>query len=268
MDLAFSNLKGIGDKAKSKRWAQQMGTLGSGNHFIEICLDKKDRVWFMLHSGSRGIGNMIGMHFIAQAKKEMEKQDARLPDKNLSYFTKDSAKFVEYVNAVSWAQDYASENRKAMMASIVLNVKHAIPKLETRGENINCHHNYVSVERHYGKDVYVTRKGAIRARKGEMGIIPGSMGSRSYIIRGKGNPESFESCSHGAGRSMSRTAARSRFSEKDLATSMGKIEYNHRKSIIDEIPSAYKDINQVMDAQKDLVDIVHELLQIVSIKGD
>ena len=268
LNFRFMDLKGLNKFILKKEWNAQLGTLGSGNHFIEICLDKEDNVWIMLHSGSRGIGNMIGTHFIAEAKKDMERWMINLPDKDLSYLPEGSEHFQNYVDAVSWAQDYAMLNRELMMAEIIKNMKHYIPSMKILDAGVNCHHNYVEQEHHYGKNVWVTRKGAIRAREGDMGIIPGSMGARSFIVKGKGNPESFCSCSHGAGRKMSRSAAKNLFTTEDLKNSMGDVEYHHRKSLLDEHPDAYKDIDIVMDNQSDLVEVVHELKQIVSIKGD
>ena len=264
----FDDLLGLNEFIEKKKWARQLGTLGSGNHFIEICLDKEDNVWIMLHSGSRGIGNMIGTHFIAMARKEMERWMINLPNKDLAYLPEGSEHFDNYVNAVGWAQDYAMLNRELMFAEVLRNMKHYIPHCEISDVQVNCHHNYVEKENHYGENVFVTRKGAIRARKGDMGIIPGSMGTRSYIVEGKGNVESFHSCSHGAGRTMSRKAAKTKYNTEDLKKSMEGIEYNHRQSIVDEIPNAYKDIDSVMANQKDLVKIKHELRQILSVKGD
>ena len=184
-----------------------MGTLGSGNHFIEVCLDEDDHVWFMLHSGSRGVGNRIGSYFIERAREEMRRLDVNLPDRDLAYLREGTQGFDEYVEAVEWAQRYAAVNRRSMMASVVAAVASTpgVPPFETTAEVVDCHHNYVAREVHFGEDVLVTRKGAVRAAEGDLGIIPGSMGARSYIVRGKGNPESFTSCSHGAGRAMSRT---------------------------------------------------------------
>ncbi|MEG1115237.1 MAG: RtcB family protein, partial [Janthinobacterium sp.] len=191
-----------------RTWICQAGTLGGGNHFIEICLDEEQRVWIMLHSGSRGIGNVIGRYFIAAAQKDMRRHQLQLPDADLAYFSEGSAVFDDYVGAVDWAQDYALLNRSEMMRRVLdVLAKHA-PPFRLDGEAINCHHNYIARETHGNEDLYVTRKGAISARQGELGIIPGSMGARSFIVRGKGNAESFCSCSHGAGRSMSRSEAK------------------------------------------------------------
>jgi tRNA-splicing ligase RtcB len=256
-------------KIGTKRPETQLGTLGGGNHFIEVCLDEADRVWVMLHSGSRGIGNMIGRYFIGLAKKDMRRHLANLPDKDLAYFEEGAEHFDDYVEAVHWAQRYARTNRELMMRYVLgaMRKVKALPPFEAHVEAVNCHHNYVQRERHYGADVWVTRKGAVRAGAGEMGIIPGSMGTRSYIVRGKGNPESFESCSHGAGRAMSRTAARKRFSVKDHEEATRGVECRKDRGVIDETPGAYKSIDLVMKAQEDLVEVVHTLAQVVCVKG-
>jgi len=245
-----------------------LGTLGTGNHFIEICLDENDDVWFMLHSGSRGIGNRIGSYFIEMAKEDMRTWHINLPDKDLAYLPEGTDHFNDYVQAVDWAQRFAMLNRQVMMKQVVGAVSEALPiAFEAQVEAVNCHHNYVERENHYGKNVWVTRKGAVRAREGELGIIPGSMGTRSYIVRGKGNQESFCSCSHGAGRVMSRTEARRRFSIEDHIAATKAVECRKDIDVIDETPAAYKDIDAVMEAQRDLVDIVHTLRQIVCVKG-
>lgn len=248
-------------------WAKQLGSLGGGNHFIEVCLDESDAVWIMLHSGSRGVGNCIGRYFIDLAKKDMNRQFGYLPDKDLSYFVEGSAHFDDYVEAVSWAQDYALTNRREMMRLVMEALRGVLPPFELTREAINCHHNYVAKETHYGADVYLTRKGAISARAGELGIIPGSMGARSFIVRGKGNAESFCSCSHGAGRRMSRMEAKRRFSTQDMVDQTAGIECRKDSGVIDEIPAAYKDIDAVMANQHDLVEVVHTLKQIVCVKG-
>lgn len=246
-----------------------LGTLGTGNHFIEVCLDTNDTVWFMLHSGSRGVGNRIGSYFIALAKEDMRKWMINLPDKDLAYLPEGTDHFNDYVKAVHWAQDFALTNRKLMMENLLRAVRGAgeLPPFEMTQEVVNCHHNYVAVEQHYGEQVFVTRKGAVRAGKGDMGIIPGSMGARSYIVRGLGNAESFESCSHGAGRAMSRTEAKRRFTIQDHEQATAGIECRKDADVIDETPGAYKPIDDVMNAQKDLVEIVHTLRQIVCVKG-
>ena len=248
-------------------WQKQLGTLGSGNHFIELCLDENQDVWIMLHSGSRGLGNVIGTYFIELAKKEAQHRFGHVPDKDLSYFAEGSASFNDYVEAVEWAQNYAFENRREMMRLILEAIRPLLPPFQMTKEAINCHHNYVSRENHFGEDLLITRKGAIRAGQDELGIIPGSMGARSYIVKGKANPESFCSCSHGAGRKMSRNKAKLLFSQDDLIQQTQGIECRKDAGVIDEIPSAYKDIDQVMANQSDLIEIVHTLKQILCIKG-
>lgn len=246
-----------------------LGTLGTGNHFIELCLDQEERVWLMLHSGSRGVGNRIGMHFIGLAKKDMERHIQQLPDRDLAYFEEGSEHFEDYVEAVEWAQDFARLNREVMVARILAALAESpeLPPFQARLEAVNCHHNYVARERHFDADVLVTRKGAVRAGTGDMGIIPGSMGARSFIVRGKGNPDSFCSCSHGAGRTMSRTQAKKTFTVADHVEATQGVECRKDESVIDETPAAYKDIDEVMAAQSDLVEIVHTLKQVVCVKG-
>ncbi len=248
-------------------WITQMGTLGSGNHFIELCVDESDDVWIMLHSGSRGIGNAIGRHFINLAKQDMRKHQVNLPDRDLSYFAEGSEYLDDYIEAVSWAQEYARLNRQEMMGLVLRAIQPHLPTFQVTNEAINCHHNYVQREKHFGKEVFVTRKGAISAQDGELGIIPGSMGAKSFIVRGKGNPESFCSCSHGAGRVMSRTAAKKRFRRDDLEAQTRGVECRKDASVIDEIPAAYKDIDEVMAHQTDLVEVVHQLKQVLCVKG-
>jgi len=246
---------------------QHLGTLGTGNHFIEICLDGEDHVWVMLHSGSRGVGNRIGSYFIELAKEDMRRWFINLPDADLAYLPEGTAHFDDYVEAVHWAQEYARLNRELMMAGVVEAMRGALPPFEARLEAVNCHHNYVAVENHFGENVFVTRKGAVRARRGDLGIIPGSMGARSFIVRGLGNAQSFHSCSHGAGRAMSRTEARRRFSVADHQAATTGIECRKDEEVIDETPMAYKSIDAVMHAQRDLVEIVHTLRQVVCVKG-
>lgn len=245
-----------------------LGTLGTGNHFIEICLDEHDSVWFMLHSGSRGVGNRIGTYFIEQAKRDMERWMIQLPHKDLAYLPEGSDNFVDYVEAVEWAQQYARINREVMMARVISVVRDSLGiEFDAKLEAVNCHHNYVSREHHFGQNVLVTRKGAVRAREGEMGIIPGSMGARSFIVRGLGNEDSFCSCSHGAGRVMSRTAAKKAVSLEEHKQAVSGVECRVDKDVIDETPKAYKDIDKVMAAQSDLVEVVYTLKQIVCVKG-
>lgn len=248
---------------------EHLGTLGTGNHFIEMCLDERDHVWFMLHSGSRGVGNRIGSLFIERAKREMERWMIQLPDMDLAYLPEGSDHFGAYYDALKWAQDFARTNRALMMDATLEAVRKTgiLPAFELGSEAVNCHHNYVAKEHHYGKNVWVTRKGAVRAGEGELGIIPGSMGAKSFIVRGKGNPQSFCSCSHGAGRKMSRTAAKKAFSLEDHARMTAGIECRKDADVIDETPGAYKSIDDVMQAQADLVDIVHTLRQVVCVKG-
>lgn len=245
-----------------------LGTLGTGNHFVEMCLDQENRVWIMLHSGSRGVGNAIGSYYIEQAKKEMQRWMINVPDKDLAYFPEGSDYFNDYVYAVEWAQQFARLNREVMMLNTIEAVRTIITKpFDAEVEAINCHHNYVTKENHYGDTIYVTRKGAVRARKGDMGIIPGSMGAKSFIVRGLGNEQSFCSCSHGAGRIMSRTEAKKKVSmEEHIAATKG-VECRTDKDVIDETPSAYKNIEKVMEAQSDLVEIMHTLKQVLCVKG-
>jgi tRNA-splicing ligase RtcB len=252
---------------KNSKWERQLGTLGGGNHFIEVCLDESQGVWVMLHSGSRGIGNAIGMYFIELAKKDFQKNSIHLPDKDLAYFPEGASHFDDYVEAVGWAQDYARANRAEMLDLVVEGMRRHLPSFEATRQAVNCHHNYVQRERHYGEDVWLTRKGAIRAGKGELGIIPGSMGARSYIVRGKGSAASFESCAHGAGRKMSRTAAQKKFRVEDLIEQTSGVICRKDKGVLDEIPGAYKSIDEVMANQADLVEVVHTLKQVLCVKG-
>ena len=251
----------------NETWMCQLGTLGGGNHFIELCLDEADRVWLMLHSGSRGIGNVIGRYFIAAARKDMRRHQVNLPDRDLAYFSEGSELFDDYVDAVDWAQDYAMDNRRMLLQLAVEAIRPHLPRFALEDEAINCHHNYVAREHHFGADVFVTRKGAIRAGAGELGIIPGSMGTRSYIVRGLGNAQSLCSCSHGAGRRMSRGHAKRHFRAEDIATQTAGVECRKDRGVIDEIPGAYKDIDEVMALQDDLVEVVHTLKQVLCVKG-
>jgi tRNA-splicing ligase RtcB len=251
----------------AQTWICQLGSLGGGNHFIELCLDEAQRVWIMLHSGSRGIGNVMGRYFIAAAQKDMRRHKIHLPDKDLSYFSEGSELFDDYVEAVDWAQDYALLNRSMMMKLVIDAIAPHLPPFKIEGEAINCHHNYVAVEHHFGEKLFITRKGAISARESQLGIIPGSMGAKSFIVRGKGSTESFCSCSHGAGRRMSRTAAKRKFNRFDLAAQTEGVECRKDGGVVDEIPGAYKDIDQVMANQTDLVEVVHTLKQVVCVKG-
>jgi tRNA-splicing ligase RtcB len=248
---------------------KHLGTLGTGNHFIEVCLDEAQNVWIVLHSGSRGVGNRIGQFFIELAKQDMRKFMINLPDQDLAYLPEGTEHFNDYVKAVHWAQSYAMTNRELMMEAIITALRNSelLPPFDANAEVVNCHHNYVAIEEHYGERVFVTRKGAVRAGKEDLGIIPGSMGAKSFIVRGKGNRESFESCSHGAGRAMSRSEAKRRFTVDDHVKATAGIECRKDSEVIDETPAAYKSIDDVMRAQSDLVDIVHTLRQIVVVKG-
>jgi tRNA-splicing ligase RtcB len=254
------------DKLNMKIW-KQCGTLGGGNHFIELCLDEEDNLWIMLHSGSRGVGNIIGRHFIELAKKDMERIQKNLPNKELSYLSVGTEYFDDYINAVKWAQDYASINRDLMLEQVIKSIKQLVPNFQIVGKVVNCHHNYISEETHYGEKVYITRKGAIKADIGDIGIIPGSMGTKSYIVEGLGNQESFCSCSHGAGRRMSRGKAKKAFNRQDLEQQTSGVECRKDNGVLDEIPGAYKDIDVVMENQKDLVRPIHTLKQILCVKG-
>lgn len=246
---------------------RHLGTLGTGNHFIEICHDEDGRLWVMLHSGSRGVGGVIGSYFIEQAKRKMEQWFVHLPDKDLAYLPDGTQEFEDYLEAVHWAQDFALANRCLMMDFVIGALATVIPNIERTAEAVNCHHNYVAKENHFGQNVWVTRKGAVRARVDDLGIIPGSMGVHSFIVRGKGNIESFQSCSHGAGRRMSRGAARKQFTLADHVAATEGVECRKDVEVIDETPGAYKSIEAVMAAQADLVGIVHTLKQVVCVKG-
>jgi tRNA-splicing ligase RtcB len=252
---------------KKTDWTRQLGTLGGGNHFIEVCLDEAQRVWVMLHSGSRGIGNAIGTYFIALARQDAERHQLHLPDRDLAYFTEGAEHFDDYVEAVGWAQDYARANRAEMMDLVLAALHRHLPAFEVTTEAVNCHHNYVAREHHYGEDVWITRKGAIRAGEGELGIIPGSMGTRSYIVRGRGSAEAFQSCAHGAGRRMSRTQAQKRFTVEDLERQTAGVVCRKDRGVLDEAPGAYKDIDEVMENQADLVEVLHTLKQVLCVKG-
>jgi tRNA-splicing ligase RtcB len=256
-------------KASAKSQTAQLATLGGGNHFIEVCLDEEDRVWVMLHSGSRGSGNRIGQYFIERARDELLRRELgyHVPDKDLAFFIEGEPLFDDYVEAVGWAQDYARANREVMMERTLKALREHLPKFKLDKHAVNCHHNYVAREHHFGADVWVTRKGAVRAGEGELGIIPGSMGAKSYIVRGKGNPDSFCTCSHGAGRAMSRSEAKRRFTLADHRAATEHVECRKDEGVIDETPMAYKDIDAVMEAQRDLVDVVHTLRQVVCVKG-
>ena len=269
LSVGYDNIIEKHPKAKAFNTYQHLGSLGTGNHFIEICLDELDSVWVMLHSGSRGVGNKIGMYFIEKAKKEMERWhiDKYLVDSDLSYLVENTDLFDDYIEAVQWAQDFALENRKSMMQSTLAALSRHTKHFEITEMAVNCHHNYISKENHFNSNVWVTRKGAVRAREGDLGIIPGSMGTGSFIVRGLGNKHSFCSCSHGAGRVMSRGQAKKEISLDDHAKAMKGIEARLDKDVLDESPAAYKDIGAVMDAQSDLVEVLFRLRQVVNVKG-
>jgi tRNA-splicing ligase RtcB len=254
-------------RLENKEPHKQLGTLGGGNHFIEVCLDTEQAVWVMLHSGSRGIGNMIGQLFIGLARKDMKKHFINLPDQDLAYLVEGTDHFDDYVEAMTWAQDYAAENRRSMMDAVLRVMREVLRPFQLGEVAVNCHHNYCTREQHFGENLIVTRKGAVSAKQGELGIIPGSMGARSYIVRGLGNPESFQSCSHGAGRVMSRTAAQKRFTVEEHIAATEGVECRKDKDVIDETPAAYKDIDAVMAAQRDLVEIAYTLKQVLCVKG-
>ncbi len=267
--VGYEQICGKHGKIDRGKHAEHLGTLGTGNHFIEVCLDEQDRVWIMLHSGSRGAGNRIGTYFIELAKKDMRQHLANLPDKDLAYFEEGAEHFDDYVFAVDWAQRFARTNRDLMLHQVVEAMQRSgeLPQFTADEMAVNCHHNYVERETHFGEEVLVTRKGAVSARLGQLGIIPGSMGARSYIVKGKGNADSFHSCSHGAGRAMSRTQAMKRFTLEEHAAATAHVECRKDKDVLDETPGAYKDIDAVMAAQQDLVEVVHTLRQVVCVKG-
>ncbi|UCH63981.1 MAG: RtcB family protein [Fidelibacterota bacterium] len=272
VDFGALRCKGTLSDRALRRAATQVGTLGGGNHFIELCLDPDDNVWTMLHSGSRYIGKTVADIYIRRAKELMQRRSIRLEDPDLAYLDKGSSEFKDYVHDLFWCQQYAALNRQTMF-DILLRVIQAVlfrdtdKELKVVGEVISCHHNYTALEKHFGKQVYVTRKGAMRAQRGELGIIPGSMGAKSYIVRGRGNSESYNSCSHGAGRRMSRTRARKQFSRADLVAQTEGIVCRKDKGVLDEVPAAYKDIDEVMAHQADLVEEVTSLKQLLCAKG-
>lgn len=259
-------LKRLG-RADFNKIGRQVGTLGGGNHFIELCLDSEDRVWIMLHSGSRNIGNMIGSVAIEMAKEQAATRDYSLVDKDLAWLDEGTPEFDAYIEAMHWAQDYARFNRDTMMNIATSVLKDKFPQLLIVGEVVNCHHNFTSLEEHFGEKIWVTRKGAVSAQAGQMGIIPGSMGAKSFIVSGKGNADAYCSCQHGSGRKMSRNQAKKLFSVEDLEEQTAGVECRKDSGVIDEIPGAYKDIDEVMACSTDLVDVVHTLKQIMCIKG-
>ncbi len=264
----FEKICNTTPRLKNANHYKHLGTLGTGNHFIEICLDERDHVWFMLHSGSRGIGNAIGSYFIEKAKEDMGVHLANIPDQDLAYLSEGTQHYENYIEAVKWAQDFAQANRQIMMENIITAVRKIITKpFQTHLMAVNCHHNYVQQEFHFGEDLLVTRKGAVSAKKGELGIIPGSMGAKSFIVRGLGNPDSFCSCSHGAGRILSRTQAKKIYTVEDHKKATAHVECRKDHNVIDETPMAYKNIDDVMFAQRELVEIMHTLRQVVCVKG-
>jgi tRNA-splicing ligase RtcB (3'-phosphate/5'-hydroxy nucleic acid ligase) len=255
-------------KFDHRRVWRQLGSLGGGNHFIELCLDESLAVWVMLHSGSRNVGNTIGEVAITTARKLAERQQVHLPDRDLAWLSQGTPEFDEYVEGLTWAQDYAALNRDTMMHLVLRALQRFFPGEIAIGESaVNCHHNYASLEQHFGEMLWVTRKGAVSARAGQLGIIPGSMGTKSYIVRGKGNAAAYHSCSHGAGRRMSRNEAKRRFSREDLLEQTAGVECRKDSGVIDELPAAYKDVDAVMAAQTDLVEVVHTLKQVLCVKG-
>lgn len=276
-DHTFQRLEDLTKRAESaefhpseyaQNWDLQLGTLGSGNHFIEVSLDEEDRVWLFLHSGSRGVGNKIATHHIKVAQQQCKRRWIDLPDPDLAYLVEGDTEFWNYIRELRWAQEFAYQNRAEMMDRVVSCFEEWIDAPVHREQEVNCHHNYTEREKHFGKDVWLSRKGAIAAHDGEWGLIPGSMGTRSYVVQGKGNRLSLNSAPHGAGREYSRTAAREAFTHADLRQAMGDIEYRDTDAFVDEIPAAYKDIDVVMEDAADLVEIRHTLRQIVNVKGD
>jgi tRNA-splicing ligase RtcB len=275
VDQAWSALEGRFDlitqkhpRLEKSNNRKHLGTLGTGNHFVEVCLDEADHVWVMLHTGSRGVGNAIGTYFIEKAREEMRRHMVNLPDRDLAYLREGTSSFDDYVEAVEWAQDFAKQNRAVMMLAVLDAVRSVIIKpFESQLIAVDCHHNYVERGTYFGEDILLTRKGAVSAQKGQMGIIPGSMGAKSFIVRGLGNEEAFCSCSHGAGRVMSRTKAKAVFTVEDQVRATAHVECRKDAAVIDEIPMAYKDIDAVMAAQRDLVEVVHTLRQVVCVKG-
>jgi tRNA-splicing ligase RtcB len=268
LDRDFKRLCELHPRLKNTNNLNHLGTLGTGNHFVELCLDETDQVWVMLHSGSRGVGNAIGTHFIELAQADMRGHIANLPHRDLAYFQEGSPHFADYVFAVDWAQRFAKESRAIMMSNTLATLAKVIPKpFKLTEEAVNCHHNYVQRETHFGESLFVTRKGVVSAQKGQLGIIPGSMGAKSFVVRGLGNEDALCSCSHGAGRVMSRTKAKQLITLDDHVKATAHVECRKDADVIDESPAAYKPIDQVMHAQRDLVEIVHTLRQVVCVKG-
>lgn len=268
LDLECASLLNNGNSEGSiSKLHHQLATLGSGNHFIEVCYDENDNIWFVIHSGSRSVGNNIGSYYIKLAMEQMDKWGIVLEDKHLAYLPEGDQMFDDYIRAATWAQDYARDNRIGMLEQVKVAVKTLFPKLDFVDDYISCHHNFVEKEHHFQKNVWLTRKGATRARKGDLGIIPGSMGAKSYIVEGKGNAQSFHSCSHGAGRAMSRTKAKKTITLDEHRETTDGVFCKKDSSVLDESPKAYKDIDAVMAAQSTLVKIRHTLKQLVCVKG-
>jgi tRNA-splicing ligase RtcB (3'-phosphate/5'-hydroxy nucleic acid ligase) len=259
---------GFDPDQRSGRWRLQLGSLGSGNHFIEVSLDETDRVWAFLHSGSRGVGNKIAQHHIAVARRLCELWRIDLPDRDLAYLVEGTDEFWAYIRELRWAQHYALLNREEMMDRVIRQLGEFVGTDVVEQERVNCHHNFTQQEEHWGRTLWVSRKGAIEAREGQLGLIPGSMGTRSYVVAGLGNPMSLCSAPHGAGRQYSRSAARKRFTHEQLREAMAGIEFRDTDAFLDEIPGAYKDIDQVMADAADLVEVRHTLRQVVNVKGD
>lgn len=257
----------------SANWREQLGTLGGGNHFIELCVDTSSKVWATLHSGSRGVGNKIGMHHIGVAQKLCDSMFIKLADRDLAYLPEGSEEFEAYIRDMRWAQNFALLNREEMMDRFMAQLSETLLGDHTKASElevnrINCHHNFTQIEKHLGHNVWITRKGAIKASEDSYGMIPGSMGTRSYIVKGKGNKMSFKSAPHGAGRRFSRTKARQEFTMKDFDEAMVGIEHRRTEILLDEIPKAYKDIDKVMENAKELVEIIAILKQVLNVKGD
>jgi Uncharacterized conserved protein len=271
--VARLNASGRDYQAIDRRWTEALGSLGSGNHFIEISLDESDQVWVVLHSGSRGIGNKLAMKHIKTAQKLMDQNRVQLKDRDLAYLAEGQKEFSDYITDLLWAQDFALLNREEMMDRVMTELSYLFYKedghqAEIELERINCHHNFTQRENHFNENVWVTRKGAIQMKQGQKGVIPGSMGTRSYVVSGLENKMAYHSAPHGAGRRFSRSEARRRFTMDDFKKAMAGIECRHSAKLIDELPMAYKDIDEVMENSKDLVKVEHTLRQLVNVKGD
>jgi tRNA-splicing ligase RtcB (3'-phosphate/5'-hydroxy nucleic acid ligase) len=270
---ALESLAGRDYSAIDSNWQLALGTLGGGNHFIELATDERNTVWATLHSGSRGIGNKIGNLYIRRAQDLARRNGTALPDRDLAFLTEGTKEFDEYIRDVQWAQQFAKLNRDEMMDRVLVELSRAVygdseHMAQLEAQRINCHHNFTQLEEHFGQKVWVTRKGAIEAKRGMWAMIPGSMGTRSYIVTGRENPMAFNSAPHGAGRRLSRTAARKQFTMNDLDTAMRGIEFRRSSVLLDEIPGAYKNIDEVMEHAKELVEIQYVLKQFINVKGD